>query len=154
MLNVDQFRRLVVRPVLHHLALWSASAENLLVGTAVQESGLRFLAQRNYGPARGVFQIEPATETDLHENFLRFRAELKAKVCALRATEPTRTEQLVCNLSYAAAVARLIYLRSAEPLPDADDVEALARYWKKHFNTDKGKGTVSAFVHNYKEYVA
>lgn len=154
MLNVGQFRLLVVRPVLCHLCLWSAAAENLLVGTAVQESGLRFLRQRAGGPARGLYQIEPATAADLHENFLKFRADLRARLLALTAPAPSPMDQLVCNLSYATAVARLIYYRRPEPLPDADDVVALARYWKQHFNTESGRGTVSAFILNYKEFVA
>jgi hypothetical protein len=144
---------LIVRPVLCHLELWSVAAENLLLGTAVQESGLRFLQQRGGGPARGVYQIEPRTESDLHDNFLKYRPPLRDKVLALLAPVPSRHEQLVSNLAYATAVARLIYHRIPQQLPEAEDVDALGRYWKRHFNTDAGRGTVSAFVHNYKEFV-
>lgn len=154
MLNVRQFRLLVVRPVLCHLSLWSVAAENLLVGTAVQESGLRFLQQRGGGSARGIYQIEPETEADVHDRFLKFRAGLDEKVAALLSAAPSRAEQLVCNLSYATAIARIIYYRCPEPLPDSEDAVALGRYWKRYFNTDRGKGTVSAFVLNYKEFVA
>lgn len=154
MLNVSQFRLLVVRPVLCHLSLWSVAAENLLIGTAVQESGLRFLHQRGGGSARGLYQIEPTTEIDVHEHFLKFRAGLDAKVSALISAAPSRAEQLVCNLAYATAIARLVYYRCPEPLPDSENIVALGHYWKRHFNTDKGKGTVSAFVLNYKEFVA
>jgi len=39
------FRREIVRPVLEHLSLHSPAAENMLVGTAAVESGLRRLTQ-------------------------------------------------------------------------------------------------------------
>jgi hypothetical protein len=37
---------------------------------------------------------------------------------------------------------RLHYRRVAEPLPAAKDTEAMAAYWKAHYNTPLGKGTV------------
>ena len=154
MLEIGQFRPLVVRPVLTHLKLWSTAAENLLVGTALQESGLRFLRQRGGGPARGLFQVEPDSENDLHINFLAFRPPLAARLRELLAPAPSRTEQLATNFAYATAVARLIYYRCPEPLPDADDIAGMARYWKRHFNTDKGKGSIPAFILNYKEFIA
>jgi len=48
---------------------------------------------------------------------------------------------------------RMHYYRKSEPLPESDDVRALGEYWKKHYNTVKGKGTVDEFVENYKRFV-
>ena len=45
MLNVEQFRLYVVRPVLNYLELGGAAAEQLLVGTALTESKLTYLKQ-------------------------------------------------------------------------------------------------------------
>jgi hypothetical protein len=154
MIDIGQFRLLVVRPVLTHLQLWSTAAENLLIGTALQESGLRFLHQRGGGPARGLYQIEPDSENDLHVNFLAYRPPLAARLYGLVAPVPSRTEQLATNLAYATAVARLIYYRCPEPLPAAGDIAGMARYWKFHFNTEKGKGSIPAFILNYKEFIA
>ena len=39
-----------------------------------------------------------------------------------------------------------------EPLPEAQDVEGLAEYWKQHFNTPRGAGTVTRFVAAYREH--
>jgi len=153
MLDIGQFRRLVIRPTLTHLGLWSQAAEDLLLGTALQESGLRHLGQLGGGPARGVYQIEPATHDDLIRNYLVHRRRLSGLVRALMAPAPGPVEQLATNLAYGTAIARLVYFRRPEPLPPPDDVEGLARYWKRHFNTEKGRGTVPAFVVNYKEHV-
>lgn len=153
MLAIHDFRLAVVRPVLMQLSLWSQAAENLLLGTAVQESGLRYLRQLGRGPALGVYQIEPATHDDVWTNFLAFRPALAESLSRLAAPVPDRRTQLVLNLAYATAMARLIYWRRPEPLPEADDVAGLARYWKAHFNTVLGRGTVAAFILNYKEHV-
>jgi hypothetical protein len=153
MLDIGQFRRLVLRPTLIHLDLWSQAAENLLLGTALQESGLRHLAQMGGGPARGLYQIEPATHDDILRNYLVYRPELSGLVRTLMAPAPSPVEQSATNLAYGTAIARLVYYRRPEPLPPPDDILGLARYWKRHFNTEKGRGTVSAFVLNYKEYV-
>ena len=53
MLDPGQFRRLVVRPALQAIGLCSPAAERLLLGTALTESGLTWLAQKGGGPARG-----------------------------------------------------------------------------------------------------
>lgn len=155
MLKVKQFRELVVRPTLEHLDLWSKAAENLLVGTAIQESGLKFLKQKGNGPALGVFQIEPDTHTDVWVNYLNNRAgqgEL-GRVIAHDFPRPNDYHgSLVWDMAYATVIARVIYLRRPEPLPNADDVPGLAAYWKQWYNTPLGKGTEEEFIKNYLKY--
>jgi hypothetical protein len=46
-------------------------------------------------------------------------------------------------------MARLVYLRAPSPLPQDDDIEALAAYWKKYYNTDLGAGKVQDFIKHY-----
>lgn len=152
-MDASQFRVEVVRPVLVHLGLHSAAAENLLIGTALHESGgLRWLRQLGGGPAFGVYQIEPSTHDDIWRNYLRFRPRLNDRVARLAAKEPTRAEQLITNLAYATAIARIHYLRVAAALPDAGDLAGLARYWKRYFNTAKGAGRAAAFIDTYRQF--
>lgn len=61
---------------------------------------------------------------------------------------------LLGNLYYQTAMARCKYLMIPEPLPPADDVEALAVYWKKWYNSEAGKGTVQGAIENYNKYVS
>lgn len=144
MIDPRQFREHVVRPTLTVNGLWSQAAENLLVGTAIQESRLTYLVQHGGGPALGVYQIEPATHEDVWVNYLRYRPH------QWLAREPDSA--LVTDLEYATAIARIIYYRRPEPLPDADDIEGLGAYWKQHYNTPLGKGRVAEWVLNYREY--
>ena len=49
-------------------------------------------------------------------------------------------------------VARLICYRAPAPLPAADDLVGLARYWKAHDNPALGAGTVAGFLKAYSRY--
>ena len=120
------------------------------MGTALYESKLTYLKQLG-GPALGVYQIEPDTLTDIYENYLFFRENMMMVMDELQG-HMEEEEAVVANLMYATAIARLIYYRSPMPLPDADDIEGLARMYKIVFNTVKGKGTEEGFIKIYKEY--
>lgn len=148
----QDFRRTIVRPVLDYLALASPAAENLLVGTAAVESGLRRLTQAGGGPGAGVYQIEPATHKDAWDNYLAFHPELASKVRGLASQRwftDSPDRELLGNLFYSTAVARVIYWRAKPPLPHADDLAGLAAYWKTHYNTIGGRGDVAAFMAAY-----
>lgn len=169
MLNVSHFRD-SIRRTLHTLGpkFETEAAVNLLLGTAIQESGLRHMRQIGGGPALGFYQIEPATYDDLMKTYL-FRSAWPRP--ALLASERWRRRrnylevvkqfeaptplmhQLEDNIAYQTAIARFIYWRVSEPLPEADDLKELASYWKRHYNTRLGRGTEAAFILNYREYV-
>lgn len=156
-IDAHQLRAYIVRPVLEQLGLWSKSAENLLMGTAAQESHVgQFLHQLGGGPAKGIFQMEPATHDDTWEHFLRYKPNLAKVVRAIAGVADgvrPSSELMVGNLYYAAAMARIYYLRAPEPLPEADDIEGLAAYWKRYYNTYLGRGTDEEFIRNYDRVV-
>lgn len=162
MLNVAQFRADVVAPVLSVLGQWnaamnSAAAANLLVGTALQESSLTDLKQVGGGPALGVMQIEPASHNDVWTNYLDFRNDLAGVVKGLSAggsSGANAANQLPWNLGYSVAIARVIYWRVPDALPDADDIQGLGQFWKDHYNTPGGAGTAAQWVANYQRYAA
>jgi hypothetical protein len=56
---------------------------------------------------------------------------------------------LANDLAYQTAMTRIHYLRVPSPLPAPDDLPALADYWKRHYNTYRGSGHPSEFIHNY-----
>lgn len=145
MIDPRQFRLLCIRPALAPIGLWSLAAERLLLATALAESGLRDLVQSGGGPARGLYQMEPATHDDIWNNYLHFRDRLQADARALCAGAPG-IGQMVWNLQYASLMARLVYWRRPEPLPPADDIEGHAAYWLAHYNTIEGKGTRAHFL--------
>lgn len=162
MIDVGDFRELVVRPALGHLApfasaMRSAAAENLLIGTALVETRLAAIRQQGIEPARaalGPFQMEPATCADLWDRYLARRPELRELVSATTVPGQPPTGQLAWNWLHAAAMARVLFWRVVEPLPAADDVEGLGAYWKRHWNTELGAGTVARFVLVYRRFAS
>ena len=151
MLAATQIRSMVIRPALEKLSLWSLNAEELVLGTAIVESGLTYLRQHGDGPALGLWQVEPSTQNDLYTNFLNYRPELGTQLMELRAPNLSMDENLATNLMYGAAVCRLCYYRKAEALPEAGDIEGQGQYWKANYNTPLGKGTVTKYVYKVQQ---
>lgn len=142
-MNLENLRELVIRPALQYIELWSQAAENLVLGTALVESNAEYLHQVR-GPALGLWQMEPATHDDIFANFLKYNATLRELVRELQtpAAITHGASELIGNLYYGAAMCRIHYRRVKDPLPRAKDPEAMAAYWKAHYNTPLGKGTV------------
>lgn len=148
-MNAYQLRTLIVRPALEAVGLHSPAAENLVMGTAAQESRLNYVHQLGSGPAKGLWQVEPATYAD-YLRYLSTRPTLRRlilKQVGYLTLPPV--ERVVSDLSLAAIMCRIHYRRVSAPLPDANDVDGMARYWKKYYNTHLGAGTVEQFVRNY-----
>ncbi|MDD4291989.1 MAG: hypothetical protein PHX51_07140 [Clostridia bacterium] len=138
----QQLQDLIER-TLKERELYSESAVNLLLGTAAQESGFgKFLRQLNHGPALSIFQIERPTFEWLKDTYKK-KFDL----------ENVEFEEIEWDLKKAILFCRLRYLVVRSPLPDAKNIEALAAYWKKYYNTPLGAGTEKEFINNYKKYV-
>jgi len=139
MLNNTHFLEDIIRPTLVYFEMSSVNAEVLLLGTANAESNLTYLKQLNNGPALGPYQMEPKTEKDIWDNYLKYRPDLANRVAKFILPGLPRTMQLKGNLYYATIMARLHYKRVKYALPKADDPFGMAKYHKDHYNTSSGK---------------
>jgi hypothetical protein len=146
-MNLADMRNCIIRPTLKTVGLWSPSAENLLLGTMLVESGGEFLKQHP-GPALGLYQCEPATHQSIKDYLnIKRNSILKDKVltsCYMSVLPPD--DALVWNLRYATLISRLVYYRSPVKLPDASDAIGLATYHKTIYNTSLGKTNVDSSV--------
>jgi hypothetical protein len=150
MIDPKQLLNEIIRPVIKDLALWSANAERLILGTACQESACgKYLVQIR-GPALGIFQMEPPTHDDIWNNFLRYRPDLAEKINLLAINDTPTAEEMTGNLYYAAAMCRVHYLRDSEPIPTT--LAGQAAYWKRVYNTEAGKGTIGEYMNNWDRY--
>ncbi|MBF0214130.1 MAG: hypothetical protein HQM00_11315 [Magnetococcales bacterium] len=146
-LDPHQLCEHIIRPTLQRLGLWTEAAEELVLGTAIQESGLRYVRQLGSGPARGLWQMEPATHDDLWTNHLNSRTKLGLNVLGpYTKPDPGR---LVWDLAYSCAMCRVHYLRCPGALPPAGDLNGQAYYWKKYYNTVHGAGTIGEYLANW-----
>lgn len=150
MISPNDLRTYVIGPVCDRLELGGDAVEELLLGTAMQESGCgKYLHQRG-GPALGVWQMEPATHDDIWLNFLKFRAPLAGAIAGFIFSGLPQSHQLIGNLYYACAMARMQYFRSPLKVPKAGDLEGQATMYKVVFNTVLGKATPEQYVANFR----
>lgn len=146
------FRNLIVRPVCKHIGMWAENSENLMVGTALTESGgLKYITQLNGGPARGPFQQEPISFTHVLQ-YLDRKPELRKLVMDFASSSIPLPGQLIWNFGFATAMARVYYWTFPEPLPDADDLRGMANYYKKYWNTELGAATPELYIRWYRRY--
>jgi len=168
-MRANELRQWIIIPTLRLLGLYDDSTTKiafaneaqvrLLSGTAAQESGIgERLRQQGYkdyeGGAFGIYQIEQTTHNQAL-NWLKLnKPQLLTKVLSLRSQSLgiSPEEELIYNLYYATAIARCLYLSVNEPLPIAYDIEALAQYYKKYYNTENGAATAAQFVDNFHKY--
>ena len=153
MIDAKQLQDFVIIPTLDVLQMKSDAAINLLLGTCAQESAMGEYLVQIKGPAQGIFQMEPTTFRDIWANFVSYKPDIEQKLRDDFRGRANNPSQMVTDLRYAAAMCRLHYYRVKDPLPRADDVWGLGHYWKKHYNTELGKGTVKEFVRNFERYV-
>lgn len=145
----------MVKQILEHIGLYSPSAEELLLLTAATESiSGHYFYQLNNGPAKGIFQMEPATEQDCWDNFLSYRTnELYYSRIRDLYIISLGPDNLIYNLAYQIAMARIRYYRVPAPLPTQDDIQGLAQYWKDHYNTYLGAGIPEKAIEAYHKYI-
>jgi hypothetical protein len=173
MIDCEHLKKYIITPVLEELGLFSDAAVNLLLGTAAQESALGLYLHQIHGEALGIYQIEPSTYHDLFENYFpkyiemehalsegQYKKDVEKRIGFLAVLDkfdlPNKEYfeyNLIGNLYYSTAIARIIYYRVPEQLPEANDIQSLAKYYKKYYNTENGKASVSSFVRNYEKYV-
>lgn len=155
MIVADHLRG-VIRCALNALDMYSDAAEELLIGTAAHESHLgAYLMQYPRGPARGLYQMEPATLYDIYDNYLyrTDKKDLRILVAEITGVHKADILHLQFNPVYSTIMARLHYYRVPDPLPMADDIEALANYWDTHYNRNPNKGFPHQFIDDYTRLV-
>jgi hypothetical protein len=156
-MDAKQIRQLITE-TLQYLAPeipFSSDAVELLLLTAAQETQLGRWIKQIKGPARGIFQMEPATERHVIEWMEKKHPSLAAKVMALNVKAddnlPGGDRDMIFNLAYQAAMARVNYLRFPGEIP-ADRADQ-AIYYKQYWNTPAGKATAAEALIAYQWYV-
>lgn len=162
MFEVSYLINTIIKPTTAELGM--PDATNLLLDTFAQESQLgKYLVQIGGGPALGLGQIEPATNSlvltwamdnkpDIYDTLKTIRGRTQS-VPGMRVCDDINLVALQYNHCYNCAIARCLYYSIQEPLPDPNDVVALGQYWKSYYNRG-GKGTVDEFVQSYNTLVA
>lgn len=156
-INTLQIKEYIVKPVLEALEL---KGTNIMLGIAAQESNMGTYIHQINGPALGLWQIEPTTHDDVWRYLLRkdninntySKRHIWAQTLNCCNFEYFN-DRLIYDLRYCCAIARIKLYMIPKPLPAEDDIEGMAHYWKKFYNSSKGKGDADDFMANYDKYV-
>lgn len=161
----NDLRELVIRPTLLALNEWSSTTENLLLGTAAQESNLGFRMQSDKDAGMGIYRISAHTHVQVWDKYLITDPELASRLRGLASQQQflkTPHHELIINLSYATGVAWMIYKRHHLRLADNFNTHDLAKCWLNYYCTrddqcvQKIRGEdaqIEKFIANYKELV-
>lgn len=133
----------------HGSQFYSINAVEQLIFTAAHETHCgRFLWQDDGEPgierklAYGAYQMEPIGYKQASLYLQRHHPTYRV---------PPR-RHLVWDLRAATIAARAYYASWIDPLPEAYDVPGMAEYYKRIWNTEKGKATIDTAIENYYRY--
>lgn len=136
---------------------YSEEVVELLIGTAAHESHMGKWLRQVKGPALGIYQMEPATHQSLWKHFLRFRPDVARVVREMASQRSCKADgsvadnELIHNLMYATALARVRYRGAKGPIPNT--LAGQAGYWKQWYNTPLGRGTTEKYIEDYERFV-
>ena len=135
----------IIKYVLKKINMDSEEARALIFATGKAESGYRVIEQMG-GPAVGFFQVEPDTIQDVWDNYVFYRPEIKTDLYALGFDDGDMAVSVMSSIALQVAFARLQYRRVPVALPGLHGLGDQAKYWKKYYNTELGRGTVEHFL--------
>ncbi len=146
-MNKKQLKERVIVPTLKQLGLYSEDVVELLLMIAAHESVKGEYIAQIVGPARGIYQMEGNTHNDILVWLKLNKPALYKLLTGLVAS--TTGDMMMYDLRYATAMARVFFLRFPEPLPSGSDVDAMAAYAKRRWNTSAGKATPADYKSAY-----
>ncbi|UJH95889.1 endolysin [Pantoea phage Nufs112] len=146
-MNKKQLKERVIEPTLKQLGLYSSDAVELLLMIAAHESVKGEYIAQITGPARGIYQMEGATHDSILDWMEAKKPSLDKAIMSL-VTE-SKADTMMYDLRYATAMARVFFLRFPEALPSGSDVDAMAAYAKRRWNTSAGKATPADYKNAY-----
>lgn len=154
---VSDLRELIVKPYLNGLGEHSEVAENLLLGTAAQESHLGLHCYCEQTKGLGLYRITAEKHVELWDNYLVQFPELASQQRGLASQQQFLKNphgELVCNLAYATGMAWMIYRRANIDTSKPLDCAALAQLWATHFdNGTHSTRNAEDFIQTYRKLV-
>ncbi|MDE1463943.1 hypothetical protein [Spartinivicinus poritis] len=153
----EELRHYVVQPTLKQLQIKHCLAENLLMGTAAQESGLGFYLRPKKHHSYGIYCITPIMHRNIWDKYLVQLPELASQVRGLASQHEfleNPHQELATNLSYATAIAWMVYQRvpNFPTKGDPSNLGLLGKCWRRYYH-GKPQASLDDFIHNYHQYI-
>lgn len=154
---VKELRELIIKPCLQLLNEDSETVENLLLGTAAQESllGQHCFCQKTNG--LGIYRITAEKHRELWDKYLvQFPdlASLQRGLASQQQFLKNPHAELITNLSYSTGMAWMIYRRAGIDTGKPLEFPALATLWVNHFDNGTGAArNTDDFIQTYRNLV-
>jgi len=160
----EDLREFIIRPTLILLDDWSEGVENLLVGTAAQESQLGYRMQASNETGLGIYRISAHTHLEVWDNYLVTDPESASRVRGLASQQQflkSPHNELISNLSYSTAIAWMIYKRHEVNIADCFSSTELAKLWAAYYchrdvqshQIEFTSSHIEQFIDSYEKFV-
>lgn len=117
----------------------------LLCLTIATESNMGQLTKQIGGPARGITQVEPSTEKEALAWLSKRHPKTYEALSRLRVPAKVGIHEAEYNMAYSIGLAYAVY-RMKKADPTKKSAKELAKLYKKHYNTYKGKATIDGVM--------
>lgn len=153
MFNITQFREFIVLPTLGDLQIHTKELEELLIFTCATESQGGTYVHQIQGPALGIYQMQPATYSDLWSAYIIRKPDI-VNLLALNfgVSRVPHPSLLVTDLRLATAICALYY-KWKNARPASTSTEDLWAVYKPLYNTEKGKAEKDASIKLYNKFI-
>lgn len=153
MFDINQFRENILTPALEAIQFRDPNFRELLVFTCAVESAGGTYVKQIKGPALGIFQMEPATYTDVWQNYILRKPDIVNLLSLnLGVNRMMPPQELISNLSFATVMAALLY-KQRKANPTSSDADELWNIYKPLYNTVKGAAQKDASIKAYKKFI-
>lgn len=118
------------------------TAVEMIVETAVAETGLGQITDRTVGAGMGLTQFDELPFKDIKNRNMKLRDKILKELGV--DLQLIQWDDLRYNDFLSLLFTRLFYRLKGDPIPKT--IEDRAKYWKLHYNTSAGKGTVEHYL--------
>lgn len=124
------------------------TAKLMIIETAITETGLGQIEDKTVGAGIGLTQFDEMPFNDVRNRTMKLKSQIQRDLkidISLVEWDDLRYNQFLALL-----FTRLHYWLKGDPIPET--IEERAAYWKLHYNTKLGKGTIEHYLEMNKIY--
>ena len=126
------------------------TAKEMIIETAIAETGLGQIEDKTVGAGMGLTQFDEMPFNDIKTRTMKLRPQIQ-KYLKIDISL-VNWDDLRFNPFLSLLFTRLHYWLKGDPIPAT--IEERAKYWKLHYNTKAGKGTVEHYLEMNRKYGA
>ncbi len=124
------------------------TAKEMIIETAIAETALGQIEDKTVGAGMGLTQFDELPFNDIKNRCKKLQPQI-LKDLHIDITL-VNWDDLRYNQFLALLFTRMLYWLKGDPIPET--IEERAAYWKLHYNTKLGKGTIEHYLEMNKIY--